>query len=125
MEFFGKEQKGVYAVDVFSRYVSLFAFSKKEYPTKELAIQKFNEITNNADIEEITEKLVRFCWWTEDRSSYEYPNEDVRRVCGYRTTNKKCRGAFDCWIIEQNMHWERLCENMENNNAILISIKHK
>jgi hypothetical protein len=110
MKIYGKEYKGVYVIDCFSWFADTFAFNKKLYPTKEDAIKKFNEINPNADIESIEERLVRFCWWTEDHSHYEYPGEDVRQVCGYRTTKKGGRGAMDCWVINQDMHWERMCE---------------
>lgn len=104
-----KEEKGVYVLYT-GLWAELWAFNKKQFPTKDDAVNKFLEITNNADIEDITEQYVRFCWWTETHG-YEYPETETN--CGYRTTDKTGRGAMDCWIIHQDMHWERLVD-MDN-----------
>ena len=103
------EYKGVYVVDCFGWFVDCYAFRKKDYPTKEIAIQKFKEITNNADIYgEIKESYVRFLWWTYT-SGYEYREQDI--MCGYRTVKDKGRGAVDCWVISQDLHWEKMFED--------------
>ena len=103
--FDGKEYKGVYVVDDFSWFADTFAFRKKDYPTKESAIKTFKEITGNGDIYgEVKESYVRFLWWTYT-SGYEYREQDIR--CGYRTVKEKGRGSMDCWIINQDMHWDR------------------
>lgn len=99
---------GVYPINCFSWFLDTYAFNKKVYKTKEDAIKKFNEITNYADIQSISESLVRFLWWTYT-SGYEYVEKDI--ACGYRTTNKGGKGAMDCWIIEENLHWEKMCIN--------------
>lgn len=105
--FCDKFHKGVYVVDCFSWFADCFAFNKKYYKTKEDAVEKFKEITNNADIlGEVEESYVRFLWWTETHG-YEYPEEET--ACGYRTVKEKGnpRGVMDCLIINQDMHWER------------------
>ena len=104
-----KEEKGVYVVDNFSWFADCFAFRKKDFPTKASAIRKFLEITNNGDMDgEVKESYVRFLWWTYT-SGYEYREQELK--CGYRTVKEKGRGAMDCWIINQNMHWERCFED--------------
>lgn len=106
--FDGKEVKGVYVVNSFSWFVDTYAFRKKDFPTKEDAIKKFKEITNNADIDgEVKESYVRFLWWTFT-SGYEYREQEL--ACGFRTVKDKGRGAMDCWIIQQYIHWEKMFE---------------
>lgn len=100
------QYKDVYAVDNFGWFLENLAFSKKAFKTKEEAIKKFKEICPKNEIEEIKDSFVRFCWWTEDHSSYEYPGEDVRQVCGYRISKKSGRGAIDCWIIKIKINWD-------------------
>ena len=102
-----KQYKDVFAVDNFSWFLENLAFSKKAFKTKEDVIEKFKEIFPDQEIEKIDEGIVRFCWWTEDHSSYEYPNEDVRQVCGYRISDKQGRGAVNCWIVRVNIDWDK------------------
>lgn len=108
-----KEEKGVYIIDTGALIADLYAFNKKQFPTKDDALNKFLELTNNAEYDDVTEQYVRFCWWTEDHSSYEYPGEDVQRVCGYRTTDKEGRGSMACWIIHQYIYWGEVFGNYD------------
>lgn len=104
-----KKYENVYAVDNFGWFLENLAFNKKVFKTQEDAIKKFKEICSKNEIEEIKSGFVRFCWWTEDHSSYEYPNEDVRQCCGYRISKKCGKGAIDCWIISIKINWDEIC----------------
>ena len=101
----GKTVEGVYIIDTGTIIPDLWAFNKKLFPTKEDALNKFSELNDNAEYDDITEQFVRFGWWTEDHSHYEYPGEDIRKVCGYRITDKGGKGSMACWIIHQYINW--------------------
>ena len=93
----GKEHKGVYALEDYW-FLTRYCFSKKIYKTKESAIEKFRELEPKREIYNIEEHYIRFLWkpFTID----EYYETYTEAVGGFFKTDKKGRGAIDCWIIE-------------------------
>jgi hypothetical protein len=101
MELDGKQHKGVYSL-ADRWWFNILCFSKKIFKTKESAIEKFKELEPR-EIEKVYESHIRFLWKTEyvddyDDGSYTIP------VGGFFITNKKGKGAIDCWIIESKHH---------------------
>lgn len=94
----GKEHKGVYAL-ADRWWFNVLCFSKKVYKTKESAINKFKELEPRP-IEKIYENHIRFLWKTEYID--EYDDSYTMPVGGFFETDKKGKGAIDCWIIESH-----------------------